>query len=191
MDNIKILETERLILRNYQKEDLQDYWEFASSPEVGPRAGWPAHTDINETKERLEEVEMNKEYQFAIVLKEENKVLGSIEIMDIKETRFDGLNIPEGSKEIGYVLNDKYWGRGIMTEALNEITRFVFEDLNAPAIAICHAKANVGSGKVQDKCGFKIVGVRLNYRTWIDGTVTSLIQRVMTKDEYFSMKKTR
>ncbi len=111
--------------------------------------------------------------------------------MDVHETRFDGVRLPENTKEIGFILNDKYWGRGVMTEALEAAKKFAFEELHLDALAMCHAKANVGSGRVQEKNGFNIVGIRKDYRTWIDGTVTSLIQRVMTKDEYFSMKKTR
>lgn len=183
-----MIETERLILRNYKETDLEDYWEYVSMESVGPRAGWPAYTDKSKAKERLK-IEAQKETQFAIVLKSENKVIGSIELMDCKKDRYSNLNIEDGATEIGYILSEKYWGLGIMTEALKAVMRFAFEDLNVDAIYIGHAKANIGSGKAQDKCGFKIIGEVPNYRTWIDGTNTSLIERKMTKEEYLSRKK--
>ena len=40
------IETERLILRNYRIEDLNDYWEYITQPNVGPRCGWQPYTDI-------------------------------------------------------------------------------------------------------------------------------------------------
>ena len=71
-----------------------------------------------------------------------------------------------------------------MTEALKKVMKFAFEDLNVPVIYIAHVEANIGSGKVQDKCGFKVIGRVPNYRTWVDGTSTDLIERKMTKEEY-------
>ena len=40
-----MIETERLILRNYRLDDLEDYWEYMQMPNVGPRCGWSAYTD--------------------------------------------------------------------------------------------------------------------------------------------------
>ena len=183
------IETTRLILRNYQKEDLQDYFELVSGKNVGPRAGWPPYIKIEDAKDRLEDIEMEKPLQFAIVLKEKNKVIGSIELMDVKETRYSGIDIPEDAKEIGYILNENYWGKGYMTESLQAIKEFAFEKLGISMIVICHAEANIGSGRVQEKNGFRIVGNIPNYRTWVDGKPTSLIQRLMTKEEYESIKR--
>ena len=185
---MKVLETDRLILRNYKETDFDDYWEFASQPNVGPMAGWPPHTDKNNTRERLE-LEISKPNQFAIVVKDENKVIGSIEIMDCKTERYIGNEFEPGCKEIGMVLSEYYWNKGYATEALNEIMRYSFNELNIPSIFICHAKANIGSGKVQDKCGFKVIGEYPNYRTWIDGTDTSCIMRKMTQEEYFELQR--
>jgi len=65
-----ILETERLILRNFIESDLEDYWEYVQMENVGPRAGWKAYTDKEKAKERLL-IESTKSNQFAIVLKSE------------------------------------------------------------------------------------------------------------------------
>jgi putative acetyltransferase len=37
---MKALETERLILRKWTSNDLDDYYEYAKSPNVGPQVGW-------------------------------------------------------------------------------------------------------------------------------------------------------
>ena len=183
------LETERLILRNYKESDLNDYWEYVSMENVGPRAGWPAYTDINKAHERLL-LETKKDTQFAIVLKSENKVIGSVELMECTKDRYNNLEIEDEAKEIGAILSEKYWGNGYMTEAVKEVMRYAFEELHVPVIYAGHAKANINSSRMQDKCGLKIIGEVPNYRTWVDGTNTSLIERRLTSEEYFEMKKT-
>ena len=180
-----MLETERLVLRNFKESDLEDYWEYVSMKEVGPRAGWPAYTDKEKARERLL-LETTKPNQFAIVLKEENKVIGGVELMDCKKDRYSNLEIEDGAKEIGCVLSEKYWNKGYMTEAVKEVMRYAFIELNVPVIYTSHAKANIGSGRLQEKCGFEIVGEVPNYRTWIDGNMTGLVERKMTREEYLS-----
>ena len=46
-----ILETERLILRPWEESDANDLFQYASNPEVGPIAGWPVHTSVENSKE--------------------------------------------------------------------------------------------------------------------------------------------
>ena len=41
-----ILQTKRLLLRPWQDSDAEDLYRYASSPEVGPIAGWPVHTSV-------------------------------------------------------------------------------------------------------------------------------------------------
>ena len=46
-----ILETERLILRPWEESDANDLFQYASNPEVGPIAGWPVHTSVENSRE--------------------------------------------------------------------------------------------------------------------------------------------
>lgn len=170
------------------ESDLEDYWEYAQMESVGPRAGWKAYTDKEKAKERLL-VEASKPNQFAIVLKSENKVIGSVELMNCNKERYKNLSIEEDAKEIGAVLSEKYWGKGYMPEAVKEVIRYAFMDLKVSVIYCGHAKANTNSARFQDKCGFKIIGELPNYREWIDGTITSLIERKMTFEEYYELQK--
>lgn len=45
-----ILETERLILRPWKKDDVEDFYEYAKVDGVGQMAGWNPHTSIQESK---------------------------------------------------------------------------------------------------------------------------------------------
>lgn len=187
-----MMETDRLILRNFRESDIEDYWEYVQMENVGPRAGWPAYTDRNKAVDRLN-IEMEKPDQFAIVLKKENKVIGSVELMACKRERYSMIPTPveDNAKEIGFVLSARYWGNGYMPEAAKKVMEYGFETLGVSAIYIGHAKANTNSGRVQDKLGFRVIGEQPNYRTWIDGKETDFVARKMTKEEWDSKKQHR
>jgi len=109
--------------------------------------------------------------------------------MECKQERYSNFKIEEGAKEIGAVLSFKYWGQGYMPEAVKEVMRYAFVDLRVPVIYCGHAKANTNSARLQDKCGFKIIGELPNYREWVDGSITSLVERKMTIEEYYELQK--
>lgn len=181
------LETERLILRNYMLSDLDDYYEYVSMQDVGPRCGWPAYTEKEKAKERLE-LEITKPLQFAIELKENHKVIGSVELTEAKGERYPDCDMTN-SKEIGFLLSKDYWGCGIMPEAVKAVLKYAFEELGVEKIYISHAEKNTQSGRVQEKLGFKIIGKVKNYRKWIDGEMTDSIMRCMTKGEWAELNK--
>lgn len=51
-----IFETERLILRPWKESDAESLYEYAKNPEVGPIAGWPAHTSVENSLEIIRNV---------------------------------------------------------------------------------------------------------------------------------------
>lgn len=183
-----MLESERLCLRNYKESDINDYWEYVTNPLIGPACGWQPYTDKNLALERLK-YETTKPNQFAIVYKPDNKVIGAVELMDYNPERYDSIDIDKDAKEIGFLLSEKYWGKGIMLEAVKLVMEYAFNSLNVPMIVISHSEANIQSGKVQDKLGFKIVGRKDNYRPWLDGKMTNCILRRMTKQEFNELNK--
>lgn len=177
------LETKRLLIRNFKLEDLNDFYEYASMKDVGPRVGFEPYKDIESANKYLQKI-INKPYYFAIELKEEKKVIGSIEIMDCKKERYN-VEIDKNSKEIGACISSKYWNKGYMSEAISEIVRFSFEKLNLDSLYACNSSKNIGSSRIQEKCGFKIVGIVKDYDTWVDGTIDDEIERKITKEEYY------
>ena len=73
------LESERLILREFEPSDVDDLFEYASVPGVGEMAGWPHHPNIEESKYRVNKF-ISEKHTFAIVYRENNKVIGSLGI---------------------------------------------------------------------------------------------------------------
>ena len=145
-----IIETERLILRRYKASDLKDYWEYVSHSDVGPNCGWEPYKTIDKAKERLD-YEISNQWQYALELKESGKVIGSIEIMKPDEnSEAKGV-----AKEIGYISNPKYWGKGYMTEALRAMIKFCMDKLNTDEVISGYYQPNIGSGRVQQKAEMK------------------------------------
>ena len=124
-----VIETERLILRPFKQSDLHDFYEYASVPGVGEMAGWKHHETIEKSQEILD-IFIKEDKTFAIVLKENNKVIGSLGIekygLEEKLTEFDGYI----GREIGFVLGKDYLNKGIMTEAVTAVINHLFNRLN-------------------------------------------------------------
>ena len=75
-----ILETERLILRPWKETDAQDLYFYASSPEVGPKAGWPVHTSVENSRDIIRNV-LSAPETYAVIPKDSGHAVGSIGLM--------------------------------------------------------------------------------------------------------------
>lgn len=146
------LETERLILRPWQLSDLNDFYEYAKVDGVGQMAGWSPHKNIEESEQILKMFISDKKV-FAIVLKENNKAIGSIGIEEVREQAM--LVSPLKGREIGYVLNKDYWGRGLMPEAVKKVVDYCFKDLDCDFLLCGYFQWNHQSQRVCDKVGFQ------------------------------------
>lgn len=111
-----IAESERLILRRFQKEDLQDLFEYLSDKEVVKYEPYKPLT-LAETKENLE-WRIGTEEMIAVELKNSHKMIGNV---------FMGKRDFE-SLEIGYVFNRKYWGKGYAAESCRTLIRQAFSN---------------------------------------------------------------
>ena len=66
----------------------------------------------------------------------------------------------EGDYALGYWLGEPWWGQGLMSEAAARAVRFAFEDLNLPTLVSRYFVDNPASGRILEKCGFRVVGHR-------------------------------
>ena len=148
-----ILETERLILRPWNQEDLQDFFEYASVDGVGQMAGWAPHENL-EKSQMILNLFINEKKTFALVLKENNKVIGSLglESGERKELE-DCFSLLKG-REIGYVLSKDYWGKGLMPEAVNRVISYAFDEQGWDYLLCGHFNENMQSKRVIEKSGF-------------------------------------
>lgn len=148
-----VIETERLILREWKLSDLDDFFEYASVPGVGEKAGWKHHESKDVTLWRLNHFIEGKK-TFAIVYKENNKVIGSLGIekygLEDELTEFRNYQ----GREIGYVLSKDYWGCGLMPEAVKAVINYLFTVWDYDFLLCGYYDKNSQSKRVQEKCGF-------------------------------------
>ena len=147
MQMIEYLKTDRLILRPWCESDAEDLYTYASDPEVGPPAGWPPHTSVENSREIIRTV-LSKPETFAVCLKEDGKPIGNIGFHrnDLAEA--------DDEYELGYWIGKPFWGQGLIPEASREMLRYAFEDLSMSRIWCGYYDGNEKSHRVQEKLGF-------------------------------------
>ena len=172
-----ILETERLILRPWREEDADDLYTYASDPDVGPPAGWPPHTSVENSLEIIRTV-LSAPETYAVCLKESGKPIGSIGF------HRNDLAEDDDEYELGYWIGKPFWGQGLIPEASREMLRHAFEDLKMNRIWCGYYDGNEKSRRAQEKLGFV-------YQRKTDGIEVSLLGEIrtghsnlMTKDRW-------
>lgn len=145
-----ILKTERLILRPWEKSDAESLFEYAKDPDIGPIAGWHPHKNIEESEKVILNVFSGGEC-YAICEKDTNIAIGAIEL---KLNGHTDMTILDTECELGYWIGKPFWGKGFVPEAVTEIIRHAFEDLNMTTIWCGYYAGNNKSKRVQEKTGF-------------------------------------
>ncbi|MCI8388187.1 MAG: GNAT family N-acetyltransferase [Clostridiales bacterium] len=180
------LETARLILRPFRESDAEDMFEYASDPDVGPRAGWKPHKSVDESLDTIRHFITDGDV-WAIELKETHKVIGSVGLHRTINKKFtEELNIAYDI-ELGYVLGKTYWGRGIMPEAAAKLIEHTFS-LGTKTMLVAHFDGNVQSKRVIEKLGFKPVGRIEQCHERYDGEMLNESFYLLTAEEYYKQK---
>lgn len=145
-----IIETDRLILRPWRETDAESLYEYAKDPQIGPIAGWPPHTSVENSREIIKNV-LSADLTFAVTLRNEDKAIGSIGLMTGTASN---LKLTEAEAEIGYWIGVPYWGNGYIPEAITTLMKYAFENLHIEKIWCGYFDGNIKSKRVQEKCGF-------------------------------------
>ena len=179
-----MLETERLILRRWEESDAENLYYYAKDPDVGPIAGWPPHQSVDESLDVIRNV-LNGREAYAICLKKDDKAIGAIEL---KMNGFTDMTELDDECELGYWLGKPFWGQGIMPEAVREMLRHAFEDIDMQKVWCGYYDGNLKSKRVQEKCGFR-------YKWTTEGVDVPLMHEtrtghvnLMTKDNWLWQK---
>jgi len=149
-----MIQTRRLIFRPWADSDADVLFKYAQDPDVGPRAGWPAHQSVEESLKVIRELFSNG-HTWALVLKESGEPVGCMGYYAYGES-----NIPIGEKdaELGYWIAKPYWNQGLCTEALRAMIDWCFNDAGFETLWSDFFVDNPASGRVMEKCGFRDTG---------------------------------
>lgn len=144
------METERLILRPWRQEDAGSLYTYAKDPDIGYPAGWPAHTDEENSRQIIRDV-LGEPGTYAVCLKADNKPIGSI---GLKTGANTDLTQRQDECELGYWLGKPFWGQGIIPEAAERLLRHAFTECSMEAVWCGYYEGNQKSRRVQEKLGF-------------------------------------
>ena len=164
-------ETQRLRLRPWRKEDLEDFHRYCKDPEVGPNAGWKPHESLEESWSILKGwlTPTEEDEIWCIEEKASGKAVGSIGLH--KEDRRPGV---PACKMLGYVLARPCWGKGYMTEAVVPIIDHAFRREKLRLLSVNHFTFNDRSRRVIEKSGFQYEGTLRQGAVLHDGRVADL-----------------
>lgn len=155
----EILETERLILRPFNKGDLSDIMDYATDPKWSKYLPVPQPYTSQSAIEFLElQVSLDRVNNPNWAIQYQNKVVGGINVRFF----FD-----KDRAELGYSISPVHWGKGLATEAARKIIDLCFEGcLNLNRISANADSRNKGSLKVMEKLGMTVEGtLRQNRKT--------------------------
>jgi len=174
-----VLETQRLILREIILDDANWYLDHFRIAEIVEGTAFPGPQDLDAARKELERYILNPfkqktGFRWGITEKGTNKLIGSCGFYNWIRGGVD-------SAEIGYDLNPEFWGKGIMTEALEVIITFGFERMGLNRIQALIPSNNARSKKLVGRLGFKKQGVlrerSLFQGKYIDDVCFSLLRR--------------
>lgn len=180
----KFIETERLMLRSTEEQDLRVLFDILSIPEVNryyltSKIGKTFEDDYIWQMKKLKRAKDLDVFQWSIILKETGECIGQISVQE-KE------NFPLEIRDIGWFINPREQRKGYSYEAALNIVDYMFTKVGIEAIETSCAICNPASFKLMEKLGFKRRGnhVIKNKYTFIEHLV-ECYEYGITSDEYF------
>jgi ribosomal-protein-alanine N-acetyltransferase len=147
--DLPTIETERLRLRKFHKDDAAAIYDYASNEQVTKYVLWETHQSIKDSEAflafALNKYDERDVSPWAIELKRNERMIGTVDFVWWKPK--------DKTAELGYVLSEPYWGQGIMTEAVNALVEFGFNNMELERIQAKCIAENLSSARVMEKAG--------------------------------------
>jgi ribosomal-protein-alanine N-acetyltransferase len=160
----KDLESERLLLRQITSNDVNEIFELRSNPETMKYIPRPLVTTIDEAMGHIkmiqDKIETNEGINWAITLKNSPKMIGIIGHYRVRWEHF--------RSEIGYMLLPEYHGKGIVSEAIQLMIHYGFNDMKMHSLEAIIDPKNIASARVLEKNNF-IKEAHLTQNEFYDG----------------------
>ncbi len=140
----------KITIRPQRLSDAKRFYEILANPNfkyftAGPKSIDDERKFLAGNAQRRKD---NMEHNYAILF--DGKVVGGIGIKINQHRPYIG--------EIGYFVDEDYWGKGIATKATKLMEKIGLKDMKLSRIEIVTMPKNIGSNKVAIKCGYKKEG---------------------------------
>ena len=161
-----MIETDRLILRPFVESDAADTYEYLKAPTVHCFASTKVNSQ-EEARQAVLERTKDKEYYFAIVLKENGKVIGEIDAMP-ETPAPDDKNAVLDTFSPCWMLHPDYHGKGYAFEAAKAFFDYLFYQKGARRIYAFTEDYNISSQKLCEKLGMRQEGLFREFVTFVN-----------------------
>ncbi len=153
-----MLETERLIIRRYTHDDLEELIEMRTDPDVYRYLGGTLRQNPAEITKRLDfYMSCYEKLGFgmsAMIWKETGENIGGSGLQPLEDT---------GEIEVGYSLKKRFWRMGIGFECASAWLKHGFEDAGLERIVAVADADNIGSWRIMEKCGMSFEKIEFHY----------------------------
>lgn len=164
------LRGDRVVLRGFREDDLDDFYVVHSDPAVMRYWSFPAWTDISQATEYFASARSGCDPErllcWATTLADTDRLIGGVTLFAI--------NSAQQRAEIGYVLGSAHWGLGYAQEALSLVLDFAFGTLGLRRVEADIDPRNASSCKLAERLGFVREGL-LRERWEIAGEVCDTV----------------
>ncbi len=178
------LTTERLIIRRMEMDDARDIFEYGRDRQVARHVLWDAYISIAEARAYVRcmqrKYRLGEPASWCIELKETGRVIGTIGYMWYQRDH--------NAAEVGYSLARDMWNKGIMTEALERVIQYSFEDMMMHRVEAQHEVDNPASGAVMKKCGMRHEGT-LRGRLMNKGRYVDVDLYAILREDYLRLSR--
>jgi RimJ/RimL family protein N-acetyltransferase len=175
------LETNRMILRPLEDRDAAPFSAYRSDPEIARYQGWGAPYSLEQAEEFIEQQKMvtpgeiGEWLQLGMELKTDGALIGDVAFQVIKDSHHQA--------EIGMTLSQPFQGKGYGTEAVRELVRYLFDDLNVHRIIANCDPENISAHRLLERVGFRREGCFID-SLWYKGGWASELWFAMLDREW-------
>lgn len=179
-----MLETKRLILREWKAKDASQLFKLASSPNISRPCGFLPHKNEEDSKGVIKNI-LKKPEHYAIILKARNCIVGSI---NLKLKNISALARRNNEVELGYFIGESFWGKGYAKEACRKLIEHAFLDLNIKTIWASHKYDNVKSLNLLKSLNFKYIYSKILYMPAINRNYVAAIRMLKRGGQNYGKK---
>ena len=143
--------TEQMTLRRYRPEDAEQlHQRLGTDPAMYKYSGWNPYATLEMAQETVDRFIANydDEHSYSWVMDSDDVIVGTIGAYDYQDDRI----------EVGFSIVKDWQGRGLATEALQKVLEYLTENEGIPCVTAWCASENIGSGRVLEKAGMRLVG---------------------------------
>ncbi|KAL8149605.1 hypothetical protein AgCh_006562 [Apium graveolens] len=152
-----MISTAEITLRKFKVSDVDSFMEWAGNPNVTQFCRWDTFISKDDALNFLNEIITSHPWYRAICIND--RPIGSIYVMPASDVGKD-----QRRGEIGYAINENFWGYGIATKAVKMVCSCVFKELNyLDRVEAFVFNVNKASQKVLEKAGFYKEGILRKY----------------------------